>query len=274
MRLVITTRDVGEWAADFVAWRMESVPHGPDRPFVLGLPTGGTPRNMYRSLVEKYRQGRLSFRHAVTFNMDEYVGLPEDHPESYHYYMYQNFFNHVDLPKEHAHIPDGNAPDITATCLAYEQAIKKAGGIDLFVGGVGEDGHLAFNEPGSSLSSRTRDKELAPSTISANARFFGDDPEKVPRKAITVGIGTIMDAEEVLILVSGPAKAQALHAAIEGGISHMWPVSALQMHPRAIVVADHEAVQELKVKTVRYFQGLRDEYSWLDDQSIFTLKIR
>lgn len=264
MRLVITQKDVGEWAANFVAWRMQSIGPGPERPFVLGLPTGGTPKGMYRTLIEKYRQGALSFRHTVTFNMDEYVGLPEDHPESYHSYMFHSFFNHIDIPREQIHIPDGNAPDLAAECAAYEEAIRRAGGIDLFVGGVGEDGHLAFNEPGSSLRSRTREKELTPSTLNANARFFGGQPGKVPRSALTVGIGTIMDAKEVLILVSGAAKANALHAAVEGGVSHMWPVSVLQMHPKTIIVADEEAVQELKVKTVRYFQGLRDEYSWLE----------
>lgn len=264
MRLVITKKDIGEWAADFIKWRMDSVAPTVKRPFVLGLPTGGTPKGMYRALVRKYQNGEISFRNTITFNMDEYVGLPPDHPESYHSYMYNNFFNHVDIQQQNIHIPDGNTSDIAAECAAYEYAITRSGGIDLFVGGVGEDGHLAFNEPGSSLASRTRDKELNESTIQANARFFGGDPAQVPRSALTVGVGTIMDAREVLILVSGPAKAAALHAAIEGGISHMWPVSAMQMHPKAVIVADEDAVQELKVKTVRYFKGLHDEYSWLE----------
>lgn len=264
MRLVITRKDIGQWAANFVKWRMDNASVSPQRPFVLGLPTGGTPKGMYRALIDMHKQGALSFRHVVTFNMDEYVGLPPEHPQSYHSYMFHNFFDHVDIPVDNIHIPNGNAKDIPAECAAYEDAIKQAGGVDLFIGGVGEDGHIAFNEPGSSLTSRTRDKDLTESTVVANARFFGNDTAKVPRAAITVGIGTIMDAREVLILVSGAAKAQALHAAIEGGISHMWPISALQMHPKAVIVADEEAIQELKLKTIRYFNGLRDEYSWLE----------
>ena len=265
MRLVITRKDIGEWAAAFVKWRMDTFAPSAARPFVLGLPTGGTPKAMYRALIAKHKKGEVSFRHTVTFNMDEYVGLPADHPESYRTYMFRNFFDHVDIPHGSIHIPNGNAPNLAEECKAYEAAITQAGGIDLFVGGVGEDGHIAFNEPGSSLASRTRDKELTESTVLANARFFDNDPAQVPRSSLTVGVGTVMDAREVLILVSGAAKAYALHAAIEGGISHMWPISALQMHPKAIIVADEEAVQELKVKTVRYFNSLKDEYVWLEN---------
>ncbi len=192
------------------------------------------------------------------------MGLPENHPESYHSYMYTNFFNHVDIPRENIHILNGNAPDLYEECRAYEESIAVAGGVDLFIGGVGEDGHIAFNEPGSSLTSRTRQKVLNESTILANARFFADDSHMVPHACLTVGVGTIMDAHEVLILVSGAAKAHALHAAIEGCISHMWPVTALQMHPKAVIVADEEAVQELKVKTVNYFSSLNDEYVWIE----------
>lgn len=262
MRLVITRKDIGQWAAALVRRRMLAA--RPDRPFVLGLPTGGTPEGMYRELVAMHRAGALSFRRAVTFNMDEYTGLPPEHPQSYRSYMFRHFFDHIDIPRENIHIPDGNAPDITAECAAYEAAIVAAGGVDLFIGGVGEDGHLAFNEPGSSLASRTREKGLTESTILANARFFGNDPRQVPRSSLTVGMGTVMDAREVLILVSGAAKAHALQAAVEGGVSHMWPVSVLQMHPKAVIVADRDAVQELKVKTVRYYNGIRDEYSAME----------
>ncbi len=265
MRLVISEKNLGLWAATFIKWRMDAVNPTAERPFVLGLPTGGTPLEMYKNLVAMHRRGDISFRHVVTFNMDEYVGLPDDHPESYHNYMYRNFFDHIDIPRENIHIPNGNAPDLQAECDAYEKAILQVGGIDLFVGGVGEDGHIAFNEPGSSLASRTRDKELTSGTIMANARFFNNDPSQVPRSALTVGVGTIMDAREVLILVKGAAKAQALYAGIEGPISHMWAISMLQMHPKAIIVADEDAVQELKVKTVRYFKELNDEYCWLEN---------
>lgn len=261
MRLIITDGDVGEWAAHFVQKRIREANPGENRPFVLGLPTGNTPLGMYARLVAMHRAGELSFRHVQSFNMDEYIGLSEDHPRSFHRYMRENLFDHVDMQPENIHIPDGNAPDITLECAAYEEAILRAGGVDLFIGGVGEDGHLAFNEPGSSLASRTRDKDLTENTIAANARFFGNKPEDVPGSSITVGLGTIMDAREVLVLASGPRKAQALFAAIEGGVSHMWPVSVLQMHPKAVIVADREAVQELKFKTVRYFMEIQDEYS-------------
>ncbi len=266
MRLVITKKNLGEWAATFVKWRIDNFRPTADRPFVLGLPTGGTPLEMYRALIAMHKRGEISFRHVVTFNMDEYVGLAENHPESYHSYMYRNFFDHIDIPRENIHLLNGNAPDLQAECAAYEKAILKFGGIELFIGGVGVDGHIAFNEPGSSLQSRTRDKALASSTIAVNARFFTTALAQVPRAALTVGVGTIMDAREVLVMVNGTAKALALHAAIEGSISHMWPISALQMHPHAIIVADVPAIQELKVKTVRYFNELNDEYSWLEKE--------
>lgn len=265
MRLVISKKNLGLWAATFVKWRMEAFQPSANRPFVLGLPTGGTPLEMYKHLIAMNKRDEISFRHVVTFNMDEYVGLPEGHPESYRTYMFRNFFDHIDILPANIHIPDGNASDLKAECVAYEEAIKRVGGIDLFVGGVGEDGHIAFNEPGSSLASRTRDKELTDSTIAANARFFNNDPDQVPRLALTVGVGTIMDAREVLLLVRGKTKAQALQAVVEGAVSHMWPVSALQIHPKAVIVADEDAVQEVKVKTVRYFNGLNDEYGWIEN---------
>jgi len=261
MRLIITQRPVGEWAADFIAARMKNFSPSAEQPFVLGLPTGGTPKGMYRALVEKYQKKEISFRHTISFNMDEYIGLSQAHPESYHAYMSSIFFDHIDILHENTHIPDGNAVDLVAECVAYEAAILDAGGINLFVGGVGEDGHIAFNEPGSSLTSRTRVKTLTESTIKANAVFFENNMDAVPRTALTVGIGTIMDADEVLILVSGAAKAQALGAAVEGGVSHMCPISVLQMHPKAVIVADEAAVQELKVTTVNYFNSINDEYS-------------
>lgn len=143
------------------------------------------------------REGTVSFKYVITFNMDEYVGLPREHPESYHSFMYQNFFRHIDIDPQNTHILDGNAPDLEAECAAYEAKIKEAGGIELFIGGIGPDGHIAFNEPGSSLASRTRLKTLAVDTINANARFFGNDYSKVPQQALTVGVGTVMDAREV-----------------------------------------------------------------------------
>jgi glucosamine-6-phosphate deaminase len=256
MRLIICQNEVATWSASYIKQRITEFAPTADRPFVLGLPTGGTPLKMYQKLVEFHRQGELSFKNVVTFNMDEYVGLPTDHPESYHTYMWRNLFDHIDIPKENVHILDGNTPDPDEECLRYEQAIASFGGIELFVGGVGDDGHIAFNEPGSSLESRTRIKTLTYSTRLANARFFDDQIENVPQHALTVGVGTIMDAREVMILVQGFKKANALCNAIEGGVNHMWTVSALQLHPHGIIVCDEDATLELKVKTVKYFKEL------------------
>lgn len=173
--------------------------------------------------------------------------------------MWRHFFSHVNIHPSNAHILDGNAPDLDAECAAYEAEIEAAGGIDLFLAGMGQDGHIAFNEPGSSLASRTRPVTLAPDTISANSRFFGDDPDKVPRKALTVGVKTVLDAREVVAIVLGPSKALALHHCVEKGVSHMGTLSALQLHPCARIVCDEDATLSLKVGTVKV--GSRDS-SW------------
>lgn len=187
---------------------------------------------------------------------DEYVGLAETHPESYHSFMYRHLFSHIDVRPENVHILNGNAADLAAECAAYEAAIRAAGGIELFLGGVGADGHIAFNEPGSSLASRTRVKTLAEDTIRANARFFDHDTTRVPRQALTVGVQTILDAHEVVIIVTGAHKALALQKCVEGGVNHMYTLSALQMHPRAVLAVDDDATLELHVKTVRYFKSI------------------
>ncbi|KAL6082446.1 hypothetical protein STEG23_013666 [Scotinomys teguina] len=226
---------------------------------------GSTPLGCYKKLIEYHKNGNLSFKYVKTFNMDEYVGLPRNHPESYHSYMWNNFFKHVDIDPNNAHILDGNAEDLQAECDAFEEKIKEAGGIDLFVGGIGPDGHIAFNEPGSSLASRTRLKTLAMDTILANAKYFDGDLSKVPTMALTVGVGTVMDAREVMILITGAHKAFALYKAIEEGINHMWTVSAFQQHPRTIFVCDEDATLELRVKTVKYFKGLMHVHNKLVD---------
>lgn len=259
MRLVICENEVAVWSANYVKQRIKEFAPTADRPFVLGLPTGSTPLDMYKMLIQFYQRGELSFQHVVTFNMDEYVGLPEDHLESYHAYMFRNLFDHIDITHKNIHILNGNAPDLDEECDRYEEKIKTLGGIELFVGGVGEDGHIAFNEPGSSLQSRTRMKTLTYSTRLANARFFNHTIDHVPKSALTVGVGTIMDAREVLILVKGYHKANALYHAIEEGVNHMWTVSALQLHPNGIIVCDEDATLELKVKTVKYFKELEQE---------------
>ena len=247
---------MSQWAANYVVKRINEAKPTAEKPFVLGLPTGSSPIGMYRGLVKAYQEGRVSFRHVLTFNMDEYVGLPEDHPESYHSFMFSNLFNHIDCPRENIHILNGNAPDLQAECEHYEQMILEAGGIDLFLGGIGPDGHIAFNEPGSSLSSRTRQKTLTTDTIIANSRFFEGDINKVPKTALTVGVATVMAAREVMILVNGHAKCRALQAAIEGSVNHMWTISALQQHQHGIIVCDDAACDELKVGTYRYFKDI------------------
>jgi len=263
MRLVIhdTNDRVSSWAAKYIRNKIKRFKPDASKYFVLGLPTGGTPLGMYKELIRMHQAGEISFKYVKTFNMDEYVGLPRDHPESYHYYMWSNFFKHIDIEPENVNLLDGNAQDLCAECDRYEEEIKKAGGVNLFVGGIGPDGHIAFNEPGSSLVSRTRVKTLALETVVANSRFFDNDINKVPKMACTVGVGTVMDAEEVMVLITGQAKAFALHKAIEDGISHMWTVSAFQQHPQTIFVCDEDATNELKVKTVKYFKGLMDLYN-------------
>jgi glucosamine-6-phosphate deaminase len=245
-----------DWAAGYIAGKIRAAGTETARPFVLGLPTGSSPLGVYRRLIARYEAGEVSFADVITFNMDEYVGLPPDQSQSYHRFMWDNFFSKVDVLRERVHILDGMARDLDAECAAYEAAIQAAGGIDLFLGGMGADGHIAFNEPGSSLHSRTRIKTLNTDTRIANSRFFGGDPEQVPGTALTVGVGTVMDAREVLILVSGHNKARALQAAVEGGVNHMWTLSCLQMHPHAIIVCDDDATNELKVGTVRYFKDI------------------
>lgn len=244
------------WAANHIASRINNAAPTAKKPFVLGLPTGSTPLGTYKALIELYRNGKVSFENVITFNMDEYVGLPEDHPQSYHRFMWDNFFKHINIKKENVHILNGMAKNLEAECAAYEKAIAASGGIKLFLGGVGVDGHIAFNEPGSSLSSRTRVKSLTKETIMVNSRFFGGDINQVPTTALTVGVGTITDSEEVMILVTGHNKANALVHAIEKGITQMYTISVLQQHKKAIIVCDDDATVELKVGTLKYFMDI------------------
>ena len=261
MRLIIEPdyQQLSKWAAEHVINRINSAQPTAEHPFVLGLPTGSSPEGMYANLVEAYRQGRVSFRNVITFNMDEYVGLPESHPESYHSFMANNLFNHIDCPKENIHILNGNAENLEEECKNYEKMIEEVGGIDLFIGGIGPDGHIAFNEPFSSLTSRTRVKTLTTDTRIANSRFFGGDMNAVPSTALTVGVGTVMAAKEVMILCNGHNKARALQAAIEGPVTQEWTISALQLHQHGIIVCDELATDELKVGTYRYFKDIEKD---------------
>ncbi|MBP3211496.1 MAG: glucosamine-6-phosphate deaminase [Prevotella sp.] len=261
MRVIIEPdyEQLSRWAAEHVIKRINDFNPTPERKFVLGLPTGSSPVGMYRNLVKACKEGRVSFKNVLTFNMDEYVGLPEEHPESYHSFMATNLFNHIDCPKENIHILNGNAEDLDAECKHYEEMIAEAGGIDLFIGGIGPDGHIAFNEPFSSLASRTRQKTLTTDTIIANSRFFEGDVNKVPKTALTVGVATVMDAREVMILVNGHAKTRALQAAVEGPVCQGWTISALQTHRHGIIVCDEAATDELKVATYKYFKDIEKE---------------
>lgn len=273
MRIIIKDDydQLSEWVALYTASRIMKAEEQGNVPFVMGLPTGSTPIGTYKHLVRLYKEGRVSFKNVVTFNMDEYVGLSHDHPQSYHYFMWENLFKHIDIPKENINILDGTASDLERECEHFEEKIKSYGGIQLFLGGIGPDGHIAFNEPGSSLSSRTRIKTLTYDTLLANSRFFGNDVSKVPHTALTVGVGTIMDSRTVLIIISGYNKARALRMGIEEGVNHMWTVSMLQLHRHGIIACDSESTMEVKVGTVKYFKEI--EAATKEDFSILNKKL-
>jgi glucosamine-6-phosphate deaminase len=235
---VIVERDreaVGRRAAGFVA---EMVRRRPT--CVLGLATGGTVLGMYAELVRMHREEGLDFSRVVTFNLDEYVGLSPSHPQSYRSFMQRNFFDHINIDVRNTHVPDGRALDFEAHCEQYEKMIREEGGIDLQVLGIGTDGHIAFNEPGSSLGSRTRLKTLAPETIADNARFFAR-PEDVPRLAVTMGVGTILESRRCLLLATGAEKAKAVRNTVEGPVTAQVTASALQLHREVVLIADEEA---------------------------------
>ena len=213
---------------------------------VLGLATGSTPIGLYETLARMHNTEGLDFSSVTTFNLDEYVGIPPSHPYSYHTFMATHFFNAVNIPPENRHIPQSTTVAHEEFCEAYEAAIMNAGGIDIQVLGIGKDGHIGFNEPSSSLGSRTRIKTLTQSTLEANAPHFGGTVDAVPKMAITMGVGTIMDAKRCLLMASGESKAEAIAHAVEGPITAEVPASALQMHPRTVVVIDEAAAFKLK----------------------------
>ncbi len=258
MRVVIQENydKMCKWAADYIAAKIREHNSGSEaeRPFVLGLPTGSSPIGVYKELARQNQAGELSFANVVTFNMDEYLGLPHEHDQSYWYFMHDNFFDHlVDMKSENINILNGMTDDPEKECADYEKKIAAYGGIDLFMGGIGVDGHIAFNEPFTSLASRTGVRDLTSDTRIVNGRFFGNDPEKVPAQALSVGVGTITDSKEVLVLINGHNKARALAATVEGGVSHKWTCSALQLHKAAIIACDEAACGELTVDTYKYF---------------------
>lgn len=213
---------------------------------VLGLATGSSPEPLYAELVRRHREEGLSFARARGFTLDEYVGLPEGHPLSYRRVIAEVLTDHVDLAPGAVQSPDGGAEDLVAACARYDQAIEEAGGVDLQVLGIGSDGHIAFNEPSSSLASRTRVKTLTDQTRADNARFF-DRPEDVPRHCLTQGLATIMAARHVVLLATGRGKAEAVHHLVEGAVSALWPASALQLHPHVSVLLDEAAAGRLQL---------------------------
>jgi glucosamine-6-phosphate deaminase len=223
---------------------------------VLGLATGSTPLGLYKELARLHREEGLNFSQVTTFNLDEYVGLPGSHSQSYHYFMQENFFKHVNIPTQNTYIPSGTTSNYKAFCAWYEQRITEYGGIDIQILGIGTDGHIAFNEPTSSLQSRTRLKTLAESTIDDNARFF-DTREEVPIYAITMGVGTILESRRIVLLANGESKAQAIADAVEGPVTSMNTASALQMHASTRVFLDSDAAGMLK---------MRNYYEWVKDK--------
>ena len=229
-----------KWAADYIATRIKA--HREDRPFVLGLPTGSSPIGVYQELVRQNRVGELSFANVVTFNMDEYLGLPREHDQSYWYFMHDNFFNHLtDMKPENINILNGMTDDPEGECARYDAVIKSVGGVDLQLLGIGHDGHIGFNEPGEAFELGTHCVDLKPETIEANKRFFDGNEDLVPKQAYTMGIKTIMQARKVLMVVNGKGKAEIVKKAFFGPVTPEVPASILQMHPDFILVGDEEA---------------------------------
>ncbi|KAL7934430.1 glucosamine-6-phosphate deaminase [Trichoderma chlorosporum] len=238
-----THEDVSEYVSEYIIKRILDFAPTKDKPFVFGVPTGSSPIGVYQRLVQAYKSNRISFQHVVTFSMDEYVDLPRDHPEN--------------IPEVQIH-PDGNAVDLALECKEYERKIASFGGIDLFLGGIGIDGHLAFNVPGSSIESRTRVQKLTFDPVLPKSPHFQGTDVPMPTKAITVGVTTILDAKEVVIIATGSHKARAVEMCVEHGINYMWTVSSLQLHSSSTIVVDYYATEELKVKTVSHFKLLED----------------
>jgi len=248
MRVIILKNyeEVSKRAAEIVKDRLSRKPD-----LILGLATGSTPLGMYGELIRMHKEEGLNFSRVRTFNLDEYCGLSPEHPQSYHRFMWDNFFNHINIDRENVYIPRGEVENAEGFCGWYEGKIKEVGGIDLQILGIGRDGHIGFNEPGSSLGSRTRIKTLAEETVKDNARFF-ERREDVPRYAVTMGVGTILEAKECLLLASGELKAEAVQRCIEGPISCEVTASALQLHPKVIIIIDEEAAKNLK--RVEYYK--------------------
>jgi glucosamine-6-phosphate deaminase len=261
MRIIIhdSYEALSKWTAYYIAKRIKEFNPTDQKPFVLGLPAGMSPVGTYQQLISLHQDGKVSFRHVVAFGLNEYAGIPEDHPQSHHSVLWNNFFSQIDIQPDNVRLLHGNVTDFDAECSNYEEDIRKAGGMHLFLGSIGPDGHIGFNEPGSSLSSRTRVKTITRGARIANARWFGNDINKVPKTGLTMGVGTLMDAEEIVMVISGFNKARALQKILEDEVNHMWTVSMLQLHQHGMIVCDDEATMELKVGTVKYFRDIERE---------------
>ena len=261
MRIIIhdSYEALSKWTAHYIAKRIKEFNPSEERPFVLGLPAGMSPIGTYQQLVSLHQDGKVTFRNVVAYGLNEYVGIPHDHPQSHYSVLWHNFFSQIDIQPDNVRLLDGNVSDFDEECREYEDQIKKTGGIHLFLGSIGPDGHIGFNEPGSSLSSRTRIKTITRGARTANARWFGNDVNKVPRTGLTLGVGTIMEAEEVVMVISGFSKARALQRILENEVNHMWTVSMMQLHQHGMIVCDDDATMELKVATVKYFRDIEKE---------------
>jgi glucosamine-6-phosphate deaminase len=267
MRIIIhdSYEALSKWAAYYIARRIRDFDPSQAKPFVLGVPAGMSPVGTFQQLISLNQEGKVSFQNVVAFGLDEYVGLPEDHLQSHQSVLWNVLFSQIDIPAENVHLLNGNAPDLEQECETFEGHIKSAGGMQLFLGSIGPDGHIGFNEPGSSLSSRTRIKTITRAARAADARWFGNDINKVPKTGLTMGVGTFMDAQEVMIVVSGFNKARALQKILEEEVNHMWTVSMIQLHRRGMIICDDEATAELKVGTVKYFRDIERESSGLPE---------
>ncbi len=254
MKIAILPDDstIGSTAADLIEALYQRKPDA-----VLGIATGSSPLGIYRCLIERVNDGRLSFAQGRAFMLDEYVGIALDHPERYRNFIETNLASQVDFPEGAVNGPDGNADDLDAACAAYDQAIRDAGGVDLQILGIGSDGHIAFNEPGESLTSRTHVGVLTEQTRRDNARFFDGDLDQVPTHCVTQGVGTIMDARRIVLVAQGANKADAVRELVEGGISARWPATILQMHPDVWVLVDEAAASKLELAD--YYREMWDK---------------
>jgi glucosamine-6-phosphate deaminase len=257
-----SAEQAAELAARLIAARLRSKPD-----LVLGLATGRTMESVYNRLAEMQRNEDLDFSRCRTFNLDEYIGIPAEDEHSYRYYMNHHLFHRVNIRLANTHLPNGMAADLRAEAVCYEHLIQEAGGIDLQLLGIGEAGHIGFNEPLSALRSRTREKALTPVTRQQNAGMFGGDPDKVPKRALTMGVGTILDSRELLLLATGKAKASILAKAVEGPITAMISASAMQLHPNCKVIVDEEAARELKERDY-YHWIFHNEPEWLEFRNL------